>query len=119
VSVTRNWARNDASKTFRSLVRQGSSVERDAVQVVGGGAISSLATAVAVLRQTRDSAVHAALAAAETATLLVPGLMRPSLIAKPSPRKSTAAKSNRARKARTTHPDRRVKRATKRARRVS
>jgi poly(hydroxyalkanoate) granule associated protein phasin len=118
-SVARDWARNEASETFRSLVRQGSSIERRAIDVVGTRAGSSLVTAAAVLRQARDSVVRTTCVIVETATMLVPNLTRSSRVANAAAHKPTAVKSKRSAKARTTRPVRPLKRATKKARLVS
>ena len=36
VSISREWARHEAGNTFRALVRKGSVVEKNAIQVIGG-----------------------------------------------------------------------------------
>jgi len=117
-AVARSWARNEAGNQFHSLVRRGSTVERRALQVVGTRAQSSLATAAALLRQTRDTATRTARAFAETATMLVPAL-RSSRTSVAPIRKSAAANTKRASKAGTTRTAGRAKRTTKKARRAS
>jgi hypothetical protein len=52
-SISREWARHEAGNTFRALVRKGSAVEKNAIQVIGGRVESSVATAASLWRVAR------------------------------------------------------------------
>jgi hypothetical protein len=53
--VTRNWASNEAGRTFRALVKEGVGVESRTLRFVGKGVETSIGKANAVLRATRST----------------------------------------------------------------
>ena len=118
-SAARNWARNGASDTFYSLVRQGSSVETRVIQAVGERMETSLTTAAALVRRTRGSAARAARAIAQTATMLIPALRRTGPGVRAHAHKRASVKAKGPIKARATGPSRRSKHAAKKTRRAS
>lgn len=110
-SMSREWARHEAGNTFRALVRKGSAVEKDAIQVIGGRVQSSVATAVSFWRFARATAVSAANRLAETASSARPSIgiaAFATTTAAPKPRQHAM---NRVVKARASRAVRTVKRS--------
>jgi hypothetical protein len=112
-SMSREWVRHEAGNTLRALVRKGSAVEKNAMEVIGGRVESSVATAASLWRIARATALATANRLAETASSMrsvtMPGFA--ATAAAPKPRKQA---KNRAVKART-----RTVRSVKRAGRES
>jgi len=111
VSISREWARHEAGNTFRALVRKGSAVEKNAIQMIGGRVESSVATATSLWRVARATALATANRLAETASSALPSVRIPAFTvtaAAPKPRKQA---KHRAAKARAARSVRSVKRA--------
>lgn len=66
-AYTREWARSEAGKNFRALVKEGAAVESQAVRVVGKRVERSLATATSLWNQTRATAMTTAATLADSA----------------------------------------------------
>ena len=111
-AVTRDWARNEAGKTFRTLVKEGSALEAKAVRDVTKRVESSVATATALWNQTRATTVTAANTIVENATTALSKFKAPVFArSEPAPvRKAVKAAKKSVR--RTT---RRAKRAARKA----
>ena len=110
-SISREWARHEAGNTFRALVRKGSAVEKNAIQVIGGRVESSVATATSIWRVARATALATANRLAETAASALPRVRIPAFAAAttaPKPRKQAKSRAAKTRASRTV---RRVKRA--------
>jgi hypothetical protein len=89
-SISREWARHEAGNTFRALVRKGSAVEKNAIQVIGGHVESSVATATSLWRVARATALATANRLAETAASALPSVKIPAFAvnaASPKPRR--------------------------------
>ena len=54
--VTREWARKDAGHMFRALIKEGSTVESQAIRVLGRSIESSIALATTTWNRARDTA---------------------------------------------------------------
>ena len=67
-ALTRDWARHEAGKTFRTLVKEGSAVEKQAIRMLNDRVESSIATASSLWKQTRATAMTAASTLAESAS---------------------------------------------------
>ena len=109
-SMSREWVRHEAGNTFRALVRKGSAVEKNAIQVIGGRVESSVATATSLWRVARATALATANRLAETASSALPSIRIPAFtatVASPKPRRQA---KNRAVKARASRTVRSVKR---------
>src|SRR5690348_371564 len=115
VSISREWARHEAGNTFRALVRKGSAVEKNAIEVIGGRVESSVATATSLWRVARATALATANPLAEPAASALPGTRVPACAvpaAAPKPRKHAKHRAVKA------HPPRTL-RSVKRAGRQS
>jgi hypothetical protein len=102
-SISREWARHEAGNTFRALVRKGSIVEKNAIQVIGGRVESSVAIATSLWRVARATALATANRLAETASAL-PRVRIPAFAASavaPKPRKHAKSRPIKARAPRT------------------
>ena len=111
VSISREWARHEAGNTFRALVRKGSAVEKNAIEVIGGRVESSVATATSLWRVARATALATANRLAETASSALPSIRIPTFaVMAPAPKIRKPAK-HRAVKARAPRTLRSVKRA--------
>ena len=55
--VTRDWARNDAGHVFRSLVKEGSTVETHVIRALGHRMNSSIAVAQSAFDKARHTAI--------------------------------------------------------------
>ena len=67
-AVTREWARTEAGRTFRTLIKEGSAVETKAIRDLSKRVENSVATANSLWNQTRATVVTTANAIAENAT---------------------------------------------------
>ena len=105
-SNTRDWARHEAGKTFSALVKEGSAVERQAIRTLSERVETAVATATALWKQTRASALSAAETLAQVATSVWSKYNAPAM------RSTPAVKSRK--RSRTT-----VKRSAGRSRRAS
>jgi hypothetical protein len=109
-AVTRDWAREEAGNTFRTLVKQGSAVETRAIRVLGDRIETSIATASSLWKQASRTVLTSVNALGETALSALPMFKIP-VVAK-APRSAKARKST---KTRATRAVRRVKRSGKKA----
>ena len=105
-AVTRDWAREEAGNTFRTLVKQGSAVETRAIRVLGDRIETSIATASSLWKQASRTVLTSVNSLGETALSALP------VFAAKAPRSVKARKST---KTRATRAVRRVKRSTKKA----
>ncbi|MEO8565299.1 MAG: phasin family protein [Betaproteobacteria bacterium] len=110
-SISREWARHEAGNTFRALVRKGSAVEKNAIQVIGGRVESSVATAASLWRIARATALATANRLAETASSALPSIRIPAFAATAAAPKPRKPAKNRAVKTRASRTVRSVKRA--------
>ena len=105
--VTREWARKDAGHMFRALIKEGSTVESQAIRVLGRSIESSIALATTTWNRARDTARTTVGGLVEGAAAALPAVKAPA--AKRSSNK-TARKSSSA-EARVSRKGRRAKRA--------
>jgi len=105
-ALTRDWARDEAGRTFRALVKEGSAVEKQAIRVLSDRVETSIATATSLWKQTRAAALTTANTLAETATSALSKFKAPVIVRSTPPVKT-------AKRARTN--TKRVARRTKRA----
>jgi len=105
-ALTRDWARDEAGRTFRALVKEGSAVEKQAIRVLSDRVETSIATATSLWKQTRATALTTANRLAETATSALSKFKAPVIVRSTPPVKT-------AKRARTN--TKRVARRTKRA----
>jgi len=108
-AVTRDWARHEAGKTFRALVREGSTVEKQAIRTFSDRVETSIAAATSLWKQTRATALTTASTLAETATSALSKLNAPA-VARSAPAKATKRTKLAAKRA-----VRRTKRASRKA----
>ena len=111
-AVTRDWARTDAGKTFRTLVKEGSALESKAIRDLSRRVETSVGTATSLWRQTRAAVVTAANAIVDNASTTLSKLKAPILV-RTAPAK--ARKTIKATKKSAKGGTRRVKRATRKA----
>jgi len=107
-ALTRDWARHEAGKTFRALVKEGSVVEKQAIRMLSDRVETSIATATSLWKQTRATALTTANTLAETATSALSKISRP-VVTTNSPTVKPA------KRARGKQAARRVKRASRKA----
>jgi hypothetical protein len=110
-AVSRQWARDEAGNTFRALVRQGSTVERSAIRVLGDRVESSISTATALWRGARATVLATVNGLAETAVAALPNVRIPTFTATaaaPKRRKVAKARSVKARSGKTVRRARRA-----------
>ena len=103
-SMSREWVRHEAGNTFRALVRKGSAVEKNAMEVIGGRVESSVATAASLWRIARATALATANRLAESASSAMPSVRIPAFAATaaaPKPRKHAKNRAVKARASRT------------------
>ena len=103
-SMSREWVRHEAGNTFHALVRKGSAVEKNAIQLIGGRIESSVATATSLWRVARATALATANRLAETASSALPSVRIPAFAAAavaPKPRKQAKPRAVKARATRT------------------
>lgn len=111
-SISRQWAREEAGNTFRTLVRQGSAVERSAIRVLGDRVESSITIAASLWRGARATALATANRLAETAAAVMPAVRIPVLAAKTAaPKRRKSAKARAVKPARASATVRRAKRS--------
>ena len=111
-AVTREWARTEAGKTFRTLVKHGSTVENRAIRVLGDRIETSIANATSIWKQTRATVMTTATTLANTATAALSQFKAPTVTRK-APAK--ARKVVKAAKKNATRTTRRSKRAARKA----
>ena len=104
-SVTRDWARHEAGRTFRALVKEGSVVEKQAIRMINDRVETSIATAASLWKQTRRTALTTATTLAETATSALSKFSAPTVV-----HAAPAVKA-----AKRKHAVRRTKRASRKA----
>jgi len=107
-ALTRDWARHEAGKTFRTLVKEGSVVEKQAIRMLSDRVETSIANATSLWKQTRATALTTANTLAETATSALSKISRP-VVTTNSPTVKPA------KRARGKQAARRVKRASRKA----
>jgi hypothetical protein len=107
-ALTRDWARHEAGKTFRALVKEGSVVEKQAIRMLSDRVETSIATATSLWKQTRATALTTANALAETATSALAKISRPVVT-------TSVPAVKPAKRARGKRVARRVKRASRKA----
>src|SRR5271166_3622113 len=76
-TMTRQWARKDAGQAFRTLVKEGSTVEARALRRVGRQVDSSLVLATKAWSMARDAAQTTLSALVESVAAVVPGFRTP------------------------------------------
>ena len=111
-AVTREWARTEAGKTFRTLVKHGSTVENRAIRVLGDRIETSVANATSIWKQTRATVMTTASTLAETATAALSQFKAP-VVRRKAPAK--ARKIVKATKKRAVRATRGKKRAARKA----
>ena len=111
-AVTREWARTEAGKTFRTLVKHGSTVENRAIRVLGDRIETSVANATSIWKQTRATVMTTASTLAETATAALSQFKAP-VVRRKAPAK--ARKIVKATKKRAVRASRGKKRAARKA----
>jgi Poly(hydroxyalcanoate) granule associated protein (phasin) len=111
-AVTRDWARTEAGKTFRSLVKEGSAVETKAIRDLSKRVETSVATATSLWKQTRATTMTAANTIAQNASAVLSKFKTP-IVVRSAPAK--ARKAAKATKKSATSTTRRTKRATRKA----
>jgi hypothetical protein len=111
-AVTRDWARTEASKTFRTLVKEGSALESKAIRDMSKRVENSVATATSLWNQTRATTVSAANTIAKNASVALSKFKAP-VVARSAPAK--ARKIVKATKKSAKRTTRRVKRASRKA----
>ena len=111
-AVTREWARTEAGKTFRALVKHGSTVENRAIRVLGDRIETSVANATSIWKQTRATVMTTANTLAETATAALSQFKAP-VVTRKAPAK--ARKVVKATKKRVVRAKRGNKRAARKA----
>ena len=77
-AYTREWARSEAGRTFRALVKEGSAVESQAMRVLSKRVENSVATAASLLRQTRATVMSTADSIAQNASQALAKLKAPA-----------------------------------------
>jgi poly(hydroxyalkanoate) granule-associated protein len=107
-TVTRDWARNDASHVFRALVKEGASVESQARRVISKQLDVSIAAATKVLSKVRTTALTTVNGLVDTAVGALPKT-------RTQPVKARAAATAKSAKSRIVRKPRRGKRAASRA----
>ncbi len=111
-AVTREWARTEAGKTFRTLVKEGSALETKAIRDLSERVDTSVKTATSLLRQTRATVVTAANTIAENASTALSKFKTPVMVRSAPVKARKAAKATKKSATRTT---RRTKRASRKA----
>lgn len=115
-AYTREWARSEAGKTFRALVKEGSAVESQAIRVLSKRVQNSVATATSLLRQTRATVMSTAGTLAQNASDALTTFKAP-VTKRGAPAKARkAAKASAKRAARSTR--RRIKHTARAARKA-
>lgn len=109
-AVTRDWARTEAGKTFRTLVKEGSAVETKAIRDLSKRVETSVATATSLWKQTRATTMTAANTIAKNASAALSKFKAP-IVVRSAPSKTR--KTAKATKKSTKRAVRRVKRGTR------
>ena len=109
-AVTRDWARTEAARTFRTLVKEGSAVETKAIRDLSKRVETSVATATSLWRQTRATTMTAANTIAQNASAALSKFKAPIVVRSAPAKARKAVKATRKSAGRTT---RRTKRATR------
>ena len=109
-AVTRDWARHEAGKTFRALVKEGSVVEKQAIRMINDRVETSIATAASLWKQTRRTALTTASTLAETATSALSKFNAPAVVSL-----APVVKATKRTKSAGKHVARRTKRASRKA----
>ncbi len=115
-AVTREWARTEAGRTFRTLIKEGSAVESKAIRDLSKRVENSVATATTLWNQTRATVVTTANTIAENATAAATAAMskfKAPVIVRRAPAK--ARKVVKATKKRAKRSAGRTKRGTRKA----
>jgi hypothetical protein len=111
-AYTREWAKNEAGKNFRALVREGSAVESQAVRMLDKRIERSVATANVLWKHARATAMSAAAKVADNATAAFSRVKAPVKVRSTSTKARKTIKAAPKRAARTT---RRVKRGSRKS----
>jgi hypothetical protein len=111
-AVTRDWARTEASKTFRTLVKEGSALESKAIRDMSKRVENSVATATSLWKQTRATTVTAANTIAKNASAALSKFKAPVVVRSAPAKARKIVKATKKSAKRTT---RRVKRASRKA----
>ena len=115
-AVTREWARSEGGKTFRTLVKHGSTVENRAIRVLGDRIETSIANATSIWKQTRETAMTTASKIAETANAALSQFKAPTATRKaPAKARKIVKATKMATKKRAVRAPRRSKRAARKA----
>jgi hypothetical protein len=107
-AVTREWARTEAGKTFRTLVKHGSTVENRAIRVLGDRIETSVANATSIWKQTRATVMTTASTLAETATAALSQFKAPVVTRKAPAKARKVVKATRKRAVRATRGKKRA-----------
>ena len=108
-AITRKWTRDELRTTFRTLVKHGSAVERQAISALGDQIETGIAGATSLLQVARRAALTAANEIAATASAMLPGIR----VAVRRPTKKNASKLSKRRSARKVRTPARGKRAVR------
>jgi len=109
-AVTREWARTEAGKTFRTLVKHGSTVENRAIRVLGDRIETSIANATSIWKQTRATAMTTASKIAETANAALSQFKAPTATRKAPAKARKTVKAAKKRAVRATRGNKRAAR---------
>ncbi len=77
--ITRDWVQNEASPVFKSLVKQGTTVESRAIRLVGDRIETSMTRANTLWRKTRSTVEHTVKVYADKAVTLAQQALPKSL----------------------------------------
>jgi hypothetical protein len=94
--VTRDWVQSEAGGMFKTLVKEGSVVESQAVRFVGDRIETSFSMANAVWKETRRTVESTVKQAADAAVTFAQQVLPRSLPMAPKARKTAAGKQKRA-----------------------
>ncbi len=82
-TMTRQWARNDAGEAFRTLVKEGSTVEARALRRIGRQVDSSIVLATTALSRARSAAQATLNGVVKSVAAIVPGPRAPRAAKRP------------------------------------
>lgn len=111
-AYTREWARSEAGKTFRALVKEGSAVESQAIRVLSRRVERSVATATSLMKQTRATVMSTAGSLAQSASEAMAKFKAPAA------RRSAPTKGRKTVKARAKRAARSTRRSKRSARKA-
>jgi hypothetical protein len=111
-AVTRDWARTEAAKTFRTLVKEGSALESKTIRDLSKRVETSVATATSLWKQTRATTVTAANKIVENTSAALSKFKAPIVVRSAPAKARKIVKATKKSAKRTT---RRVKRASRKA----